>query len=970
MRLGSWSIDLARGSATNGGTEVAVTPGEGAILTWLAARAGQVVSRDELAEQALGQSPHAVSRAVDNVVSRLRAKFEPDPARPVHLITVHGAGYRYLPTAEPAPTPQPPVPIGRVIDLGPVRVALDRGVIEGSRPAELSGNEVALLEALCTLGPRDRDALSRHLFGVAAPGRLAAAVSRLRKKLEPDPTEPRFLVTTATGYRLDVPDARRAAAPAKPLFGRADELDRVVRALRPGRRVLLTGPGGIGKTRLAEEVAHLRGAAFVSLRGVRSPGSLSGALGAALDLPEGDLTVVGAALARRSGLLVLDDLDDLLDDDEGLRALELVVRGVDLLATSRGRGSVAWDQVVELGPLSTDHATALYVAVAASVGVALGEVDQGHVRALVEQVEGSPLAVRLLAHQAHVVPPRDQLSLRGALVGDALREVVASSWSRLGEPAARLLSLLSLFASFTLDDVVAIGGEHSLGPLRELRERSLVHPAEAPGRLACWDVVRTYAQERRDARPDHGAQDLLPYVRYLATWGEPSRCARWDAGDPRELEALLHAAPNLERALDEALRWGEIELAAGCVVAWLTLCARTGAWSAGQAAAERVLAHPGLAEDQRLAVWGRSCGLYVRQYRAADAVRVARLAWARADAQLRLQLAIGLVDATRWAALDVSKEQAMRDARDAAAAAHEPGWVAWFDVRLAHVIEQRPNAAEGYLAVAALVPDEHVLSARARRALGYHRMQQGRHDDATALLDPLRRHPAVQADPPLHARLLGDLLLVHLGAGELRAFDEVFAELSGRYRNLDLPLDEAMTWMWRAARLAVGGDANGAVRTSSLARFVLARGPESAVVSAYVNQFESLHRLHLGQPLVALELARAAHQVLGRPDAWQTRWSIESVLALCTSALGDHRDALALARDARDAVERLDDPARCSLVTARLARVLAAAGNADEARDALAEAERLAVRSGRLHPHTEFSLELDRARAAVARVRA
>ena len=79
------------------GDTIALTNLEVKLLKYLIAHAGRVVTRDELLENVweLGGSP--TTRTVDNFISRLRKYFEPDPARPVHLLSVRGAGYRFVP---------------------------------------------------------------------------------------------------------------------------------------------------------------------------------------------------------------------------------------------------------------------------------------------------------------------------------------------------------------------------------------------------------------------------------------------------------------------------------------------------------------------------------------------------------------------------------------------------------------------------------------------------------------------------------------------------------------------------------------------------------------------------------------------------------------------------------------------------------------------------------------------------------
>jgi DNA-binding response OmpR family regulator len=73
-----------------------MTRKEFAILRFLASRAGEAVTRDELLNEVWGFEAYPVSRTVDNHVAGLRAKLEADPSDPAHILTVHGVGYRFV----------------------------------------------------------------------------------------------------------------------------------------------------------------------------------------------------------------------------------------------------------------------------------------------------------------------------------------------------------------------------------------------------------------------------------------------------------------------------------------------------------------------------------------------------------------------------------------------------------------------------------------------------------------------------------------------------------------------------------------------------------------------------------------------------------------------------------------------------------------------------------------------------------
>jgi DNA-binding response OmpR family regulator len=89
-------IDFRRYVARRHGKPVDMTRKEFATLRLLVARAGQVVTREELLNEVWGYEAYPVSRTVDNHIAALRAKLENDPSRPSHIKTVHGVGYKFV----------------------------------------------------------------------------------------------------------------------------------------------------------------------------------------------------------------------------------------------------------------------------------------------------------------------------------------------------------------------------------------------------------------------------------------------------------------------------------------------------------------------------------------------------------------------------------------------------------------------------------------------------------------------------------------------------------------------------------------------------------------------------------------------------------------------------------------------------------------------------------------------------------
>jgi DNA-binding response OmpR family regulator len=96
LRFADVSIDFRRFEASKGGVPLELRRKEFGVLRLLAARPGEVVTRDGLLNEVWGLENYPSTRTVDNVIASLRAKIENDPAAPCHLITVHGVGYKLM----------------------------------------------------------------------------------------------------------------------------------------------------------------------------------------------------------------------------------------------------------------------------------------------------------------------------------------------------------------------------------------------------------------------------------------------------------------------------------------------------------------------------------------------------------------------------------------------------------------------------------------------------------------------------------------------------------------------------------------------------------------------------------------------------------------------------------------------------------------------------------------------------------
>ena len=97
LKFGDVEVDFRSHTAVRRGRPIDMTRKEFAVLRFLASREDVVITRDELLNKVWGFEAYPVTRTVDNHIASLRAKLEPDPARPIYIQTVHGVGYKFVP---------------------------------------------------------------------------------------------------------------------------------------------------------------------------------------------------------------------------------------------------------------------------------------------------------------------------------------------------------------------------------------------------------------------------------------------------------------------------------------------------------------------------------------------------------------------------------------------------------------------------------------------------------------------------------------------------------------------------------------------------------------------------------------------------------------------------------------------------------------------------------------------------------
>jgi non-specific serine/threonine protein kinase len=314
--------------------------------------------------------------------------------------------------------------------------------------------------------------------------------------------------------------------------GRAAETARVAALLGEGRLVTVTGPGGVGKTRLASEVARrvcgrfADGAWLVELAPVTDPALIASAVAVALGIGQaGDQPTaasVGAALARRQLLLVLDNCEHVLGATAELcRSLLAVADDLTVLTTSRQPAGVTGETRYRLRPLPVEPddgpgenpgAVLLFAdrARQADPDFRLDGTTAPLSRRLVTRLDGMPLAIELAAARIEALGLAQLVQrledsfdlLAGANRASAPRHqslAAAVEWSYrlLDEPGRRVFRQLSAFpGSFTLDGAAAVAGEGTEAVVLHLVDCSLIiSPRTGPDgrdRYLMLETLRAY----------------------------------------------------------------------------------------------------------------------------------------------------------------------------------------------------------------------------------------------------------------------------------------------------------------------------------------------------------------------------------------------------------------------------------------------------------------------------------------------
>jgi predicted ATPase len=381
------------------------------------------------------------------------------------------------------------------------------------------------------------------------------------------------------------------------LVGREQAIGEVAALIgRPGARlVTLTGPGGVGKTRLAAAVGErLRdrfsaGTVFVPLATVTDPGlvlaDVGRALGADLAGTGSPVEVLAEQIGDGAWLLILDNLEQVVGAARDLGELLARCPGVTILATSRTVLGLQAEQEYSVPPLPlpADSATAPVTDLAASPAVALFvdraravrpgfTLTEGNAAAVAEicrRLEGLPLAIELAAARTRLLDPATLLrrltaSLDALGTGavdlpkrqQTLRATVEWSVGLLDDAERSLLETTAVFVDgWTIEAAAQVAGldaDRALELSEALARHSLIYPDDdrASLRSRMLQTIRAFVAERLTARPDT-AEIGRRHAGYFRALAERADRPLRGAGHGALLDRMQAEAGNLAAAV----RW-------------------------------------------------------------------------------------------------------------------------------------------------------------------------------------------------------------------------------------------------------------------------------------------------------------------------------------------------------------------------------------------------------------------------------
>jgi predicted ATPase/DNA-binding CsgD family transcriptional regulator len=452
------------------------------------------------------------------------------------------------------------------------------------------------------------------------------------------PASPSSKPRTMSSSRVFASGGTSLPRPLTALIARDKEQAAVVSLLRdPAVRLLtLTGPGGVGKTRLAIAAAAVviddfpGGVVFVDLAPVANPDLVLSTIAGCLGLRDKDAESLhdrlSTAIADRRLLLLLDNVEQVVTSAPRLHGLLAACPELRLLVTSRIRLRVSGEHEFPVVPLSLDapatveaaetsDAVRLFVERARDIrpDFGLSGETMPAVAEIVRRVDGLPLAIELAAARIKALPPAallQRLEQRLPLLSggardlplrqQTMRDTIGWSYHLLNDAEQALFRRLSVFVGgFTLEAAEAVAGDERnatafLDLVMSLNEHSLLRQSEGPAgvpRYQMLETVREYARGRLDASDE---RDDLPrrHAIFFLAFVEESEPGLTGPIRAEWLDQLDREKDNLRAALHWTLTQVETATATKLGAELWRFWERRGYLSEGRAQLGRILALP------------------------------------------------------------------------------------------------------------------------------------------------------------------------------------------------------------------------------------------------------------------------------------------------------------------------------------------------------------------------------------------
>ncbi|MDD1717417.1 MAG: helix-turn-helix domain-containing protein [Methanoregulaceae archaeon] len=464
--------------------------------------------------------------------------------------------------------------------------------------AEKIGCAVPTLRAFETGKRRPSRAMAEHVADVLGvpPEQRAEFLALARMPVESAVEPAAYDESTAPVAKARLPRASNV------LIGREAECNVLTRLLQDEhcRFLNIVGAGGIGKTRLALEVATTLapqfhdGAAFVSLVQVEAvqnvPTAILDVLGISMQGALDARARLLAELASQQMLLVLDNLEHLLPDEEDITAFvaEILRRASDvqILITSRERLRVSGECVFELGGLSVPNgggaaeqsdSVMLFLERArqASGNFVLTAQNKPAVTRICQLVEGMPLGIELAAAWVRTLSPEEiaaeveknidflTFSQRDLPARHcSMRAVFDHSWNLLSEQERDVLAKMSIFQGGCRREAAEAVAGATLTTLADLIDKSLVRRAQGGthARYDMHELVRQYACERLYASGKAEASHRA-YIHCFLDQAEAATPHLFQADQITWFRQLDHELNNLRAVMNLALDYRDWESA-------------------------------------------------------------------------------------------------------------------------------------------------------------------------------------------------------------------------------------------------------------------------------------------------------------------------------------------------------------------------------------------------------------------------